>query len=103
MVESSLFSRFVKDYLGEEDYVALQWHIATHPEDGDVIPGSGGIRKLRWAGKGNGKRGGIRVIYYVQTAEEEIWFLTLYAKNEAATIPTSILKKIKEAMQGASQ
>ncbi len=49
---------------------------------GVVIPGSGGVRKLRWCAEGRGKRGGVRVIYYWRTRQGEIWLLTIYAKNE---------------------
>jgi mRNA-degrading endonuclease RelE of RelBE toxin-antitoxin system len=97
-VEAPLFSRMVYDYLSEDDYAALQWTLILRPDAGDAIPGSGGLRKLRWSGSGRGKRGGSRIIYYRQTAREEIWMLTIYAKNEAENIPAHILCKIKEAM-----
>lgn len=64
-----------------------------------MIPGSGGLRKIRWAGKGRGKRGGVRVIYYYKNSEGQIWLLTIYAKNEDENIPVSILKKIKEGLE----
>ena len=63
---------------------------------GDVIPGSGGVRKLRWGVAGLGKRGGLRVIYFLRLRHGEIWMLTLYAKNVADNIPAKVLKKIKE-------
>jgi len=63
-----------------------------------VIPGSGSLRKVRWAGKGRGKRGGVWVIYYYKNREEQIWLLTIYAKNEDENIPVSILKRIKEEL-----
>jgi len=71
----------------------------VRPEQGKIIPGSGGLRKIRWAVKGRGKRGGTRVIYYWQQANSKIWMLTIYAKNEAENIPAHILKKLKEAME----
>ena len=95
-VESSLFARHVYDLLSEEEYADLQWHLASTPDAGDVIRGSGGIRKLRWAAKGKGKRGGVRVIYYWHDEEGEIWLLTVYAKNEEDTLPTALLKKLCE-------
>ena len=66
------------------------------PETGDLIPGSGGVRKVRWGVKGRGKRGGIRVIHYARTRQGQIWMLTLYAKNVAETIPAHVLRQIKE-------
>jgi len=70
------------------------------PETGDLIPGSGGVRKVRWGVKGRGKRGGIRVIYYARTRQGQIWMLTLYAKNVAETIPAHVLRQIKEEIDG---
>ena len=61
-----------------------------------MIPGSGGVRKLRWGVAGRGKRGGLRVIYFLRLRQGEIWMLTLYAKNVADNIPAKVLKKIKE-------
>jgi hypothetical protein len=69
------------------------------PEAGAVIPGSGGVRKMRWAGSGRGKRGGLRIIYYWRKSASEIWMLTLYAKNEAESIPAHVLKAIKEEIE----
>jgi len=73
---------------------------ARDPEAGDLIPGSGGVRKVRWGVKGRGKRGGIRVIYYARTRQGQIWMLTLYAKNVAETIPAHVLRRIKEEIDG---
>ena len=69
---------------------------------GDVMRGSGGVRKIRWGTAGRGKRGGIRVIYYLRPRQGEIWMLTRYAKNEAESIPGHILKKIKEEINGSA-
>ena len=72
----------------------------ANPDAGDVIPGSGGVRKLRWGLAGRGKWGRVRVIYYLRSQQGQVWMLTLYAKNEAATIPGVILRKIKEELDG---
>ena len=53
-IESPLFSKLINSYLEDEEYAAFQWDLALHPEKGDLIPGSGGLRKIRWAGKGRG-------------------------------------------------
>lgn len=97
-VETPFFSKILERYLSDEAYAELQAFLSEHPEAGDVIPGSGGVRKLRWAAKGRGKRGGLRVIYYLQRAQGPIWLLTLYSKNVKETIPAHVLKKIKEAI-----
>jgi hypothetical protein len=61
-IEAPPFARAVYDYLSEEEYAGLQWHLTGNPAAGSVVKGSGGVRKLRWAAKGKGKRGGVRVI-----------------------------------------
>jgi hypothetical protein len=78
----------------------LQNAIVANPESGDLIRGSGGVRKLRWRLAGRGKRGGVRVIYYLRLKQGEVWMLTLYAKNEAENMPAAVLKKIKEELDG---
>ena len=97
-IESPLFSKLVYNYLNEDEYAALQWTLALRPKAGNVIPGSNGLRKLRWTTKGRGKRGGTRIIYYYQQKNEEIWLITIYAKNEAENIPTKTLRLIMEAL-----
>jgi hypothetical protein len=77
----------------------LQWALVQRPDAGAIIPGSGGVRKLRWAGSGRGKRGGLRVIYYWKNQMGEIWLLTLYAKNEAADIPLHVLRQLKQEIE----
>jgi mRNA-degrading endonuclease RelE of RelBE toxin-antitoxin system len=98
-VEAPAFTRMLSNYLDDEAYTALQWALTLHPEAGVVIPGSGGVRKMRWAGSGRGKRGGLRVIYYWRRHAGEIWMLTLYAKNEAENIPAHVLRAIKETIE----
>jgi len=95
-VETKLFTKLVQQYLTDDEYGTLQQSLIVNPEAGDVIPGSGGVRKLRWGVAGRGKRGGIRVIYFLRLRQGEIWMLTLYAKNVADNIPAKVLKKIKE-------
>lgn len=99
-VESRLFTRLVGDYLSDDAYAELQGALAEMPERGAIVPGSGGVRKLRWAQPGRGKRGGLRVIYYAKTHEGVIWMLTIYAKNEEQSIPAYVLRKIKEELDG---
>ncbi|MFN8441366.1 MAG: hypothetical protein U0175_11375 [Caldilineaceae bacterium] len=98
-VESSIFARYLADYLTDDEYTALQGYLIVYPEAGDLVPGSGGVRKLRWRIAGKGKSGGIRVVYYLQLRRGEIWLLTLYGKNVTENIPGHILKKLKEAFE----
>ena len=99
-IETKLFSRLVVEYLTDEEYSKLQSILIEDPEAGDLIPGPGGVRKLRWGVAGRGKRGGIRVIYYARTRQGQIWMLTLYAKNVMENIPAKVLRQIKDEMDG---
>jgi hypothetical protein len=95
-IETRLFTRLADDYLGADGLFALQLHLLQHPDSGAIIQGSGGVRKLRWARPGTGKRGGLRIIYYLRTEQGQVWLLTLYAKNVRDSIPGHVLKRIKE-------
>ena len=100
-IETPLFTRLVHDYLDEDEYRRLQTAIADDPEAGAIVRGSGGVRKLRWAGSGRGKRGGLRVIYYWATEKGEIWMLTLYPKNVKENIPAHVLRQIRQEIEDA--
>jgi mRNA-degrading endonuclease RelE of RelBE toxin-antitoxin system len=98
-IEAPAFSKYVYDYLSEDEYLGLQSFLLQYPESGKVVPGSGGIRKVRWAISGKGKSGGVRVIYYFKKKDDEIWLLTIYSKSERATIPAHILRQIAKEIE----
>jgi len=98
-IETQLFSRLVQEYLTDEDYRRLQDELIQNPEAGSVIRGSGGVRKIRCASEGRGKRGGYRVIYFVRHPKGIIWMLTIYPKSETDSIPGHILKKIRKELE----
>ena len=99
-IETRLFSQLVGEYLSDDEYASLQKTLIVNPQAGTLIPGSGGVRKIRWAVRGRGKRGGVRVIYYAKIREGVIWMLTIYPKNVAENIPAHVLRKIKEEIDG---
>jgi hypothetical protein len=94
-VETRLFSRLADEYLGNEGLLALQVYLLQQPDAGDLVRGSGGVRKVRWALPGRGKSGGLRVIYYLRLRQGQIWLLTLYPKDVTDSIPGHLLRKIK--------
>jgi hypothetical protein len=98
-IETKLFTRLVGEYLSDDEYRALQETLINDPEIGNVVPGSGGVRKLRWRAAGRGKRGGYRVIYFAKQAKGVIWMLTIYPKNVAENIPAHVLRQIRKEVE----
>jgi len=95
-IETRLFTRLVATCLNDNEYRALQEELARNPDAGPVVPGSGGVRKIRWAAQGRGKRGGYRVIHYVKRSHGVIWLLTIYPKNVVDDIPAHVLRQIRK-------
>ena len=100
-IESAAFERARAVYLDDDEYAELQQFMMENPEAGDVVRESGGVRKLRWKRKGMGKRGGLRVLYFVRYQPNEVWLLTLYAKAKQENVPAHILRQLKEAFERA--
>ena len=98
-VEASTFSAQRDDWLTDEEYRGLQSYLIDRPDAGNIIRGSGGIRKVRWAAKGKGKSGGVRVIYYWAKAPSHVYLLTIYGKSERADIDRAILKRIAAKLE----
>jgi hypothetical protein len=100
-IEAPLFTRLLGRYLEDDEYQRLQLSLTLDPEAGDVMPGTGGCRKLRWADRrrGKGKRGGLRVIYYLLVKDMQIWLLTLYDKDEAVDLSAREKRLLKAAIE----
>ena len=102
-IESPIFTALLSDYLTDEDYAALQNYLCEHPEAGDVVRGSGGVRKVRWRRAGSGKSGGVRVCYYARTHAGQMLMLVIDAKSVRDSIPGPVLKALREEMEHADE
>jgi hypothetical protein len=98
-VELAAYTRRAKDLLDDDAHLDLCVRLLRQPGAGAVIPGAGGLRKLRVAAKGHGRRGGARVIYYWQDAAGLIWLCRIYTKNEAENLPAAEVKKIQSELR----
>lgn len=98
-IESTGFSSIRENYFDDSQFHMLQLYLMDRPDAGDIIKGSGGVRKLRWGLPGVGKRGGVRVIYYWITKSHKILFLTTYAKNEASDLSPDAIKVMREIVK----
>lgn len=100
-VELPPFERNRQDYLSDENFLEFQKVLMQNPEAGDVIEGTGGLRKIRNTDKkrGKGKRGGLRVIYYWWVSGQQFWLFTLFNKNEMADLTSEQRKILKDLLK----
>ncbi len=100
-VELPAFARFRADYLDDDGFRGLQRSMLMNPEAGDVIEGTGGLRKLRYGDprRGKGKRGGLRVIYYWWDGGRQFWLFTLYDKDEMGNLSADEKKALKRMLK----
>ncbi len=98
-VETPVFTASLRGTLSDEAYRALQVALLLRPEQGARMPGSGGLRKVRWTGSGRGKRGGVRILYYWHPAEETFYMLLVYAKNVQDDLTTAQLKRLRRLVE----
>jgi mRNA-degrading endonuclease RelE of RelBE toxin-antitoxin system len=99
IIETPIFTKQLLATLSDDEYRLFQNMLLTRPDAGKVIPGSGGLRKLRWTAEGRGKRGGLRVIYYWFTAGSTIMLLFIYPKNVQDNLTTDQLKQLKKVVE----
>ena len=99
IVETSIFTKVIKDLMSDDEYKDFQLALVTHPDLGDIISGSGGLRKVRWKLQGKGKSGGVRVIYYWVVDEHNIRMLYAYPKSEQQDLSKTQLKQLKEIVE----
>jgi len=99
IIETSIFTRRITEMMSDEDYSEMQASIIARPDTGALMRGSGGIRKLRWAASGRGKRGGLRVIYYWAVSQDQILMLYVYPKNEMEDLTSDQLKILRQVVE----
>jgi hypothetical protein len=99
IIKTPIFSKQLLATLSDDEYRELQRGLLGHPEAGKVIPGSGGLRKLRWAFDGRGKRGGVRLIYYWFTAQGNLLLLFMYPKNVQDDLTPDQLRQLKRIVE----
>ena len=103
IAETPTFSRLWPDYWTEEERGEFCAWIAANPLAGDVVPGTGGVRKVRWSRPGTGKRGGVRVVYYNRLADGCVWLLLIYAKSAQDGLPAHVLNDAREMIDDAQE
>ena len=99
VVESPIFQKLWPLYWDEDERAEFAAHIAANPEEGDLIRGSGGVRKVRWSRPGTGKSGGVRIVYLLRTKEGEVYLLIMFTKSVKENIPLAVLKEIRRALE----
>ena len=99
IVETETFERLWPYYWTDQAHDEFITFITENPEAGDVVKGSGGMRKVRWSRTGSGKSGGVRVIYFNRLANGEIWLVFIYAKSKLDSINAKTLKEIKHEIE----
>jgi len=98
-IETALFTKEVQALLEDDEYKSLQIALLLRPERGSMIPGSGGLRKVRWARKGMGKRGGIRLIYYWDKKTESFYMLLIYSKSKKDDLSQDQLRILNQLIK----
>ena len=99
-IETPIFTSDLKEHLDDEEYRALQSYLAKHPAAGALLEDTGGLRKIRWAAKGKGKSGGVRVIYYHVTSAFQIRMILIYRKGILDTLSDSQKAQLRALNKG---
>ena len=99
-IKAPPFERVRQDYLDDDEYRFLQMALMANPAAEDLMRGSGGIRKIRWAAAGRGKRGGLRVIYYRVSRRNHVLLLTMYRKSEISDLTPAQVSALRALLDG---
>jgi mRNA-degrading endonuclease RelE of RelBE toxin-antitoxin system len=99
IIETPIFTKRIQELITDDEYRLLQAYLVNRPDVGKIMPGSGGLRKLRWSAGGRGKRGGIRVIYYWFVSRDIILLLYAFPKSERDDLTTEQLRKLRKIIE----
>ncbi len=99
IIETSIFTKLVQQWLSDEDYRELQYALVQRPDLGQLIIDSGGLRKLRWRTKGRGKRGGVRIIYYWAVQPNQLLMLFIYPKSKQADLTPEQIRILRAIVE----
>ncbi len=99
IIETSIFTKLIKALMSDDEYKDFQEVLVNRPDMGDLIQGSGGLRKVRWKLEGRGKSGGVRMIYYWVTADDQIRMVYVYPKGKQENLTFSQLAQLKQIVE----
>ncbi len=99
IIETRIFTRRIKELMSDDEYRALQETLVNRPGMGDIVQGTGGLRKVRWKQEGHGKSGGVRVIYYWMTEDEQLYMLYVYPKSKQEDLTAEQKKDLKSIVE----
>ena len=99
IIETRIFTRRIKELMSDDEYRALQETLVNRPGMGDIVQGTGGLRKVRWKQEGRGKSGGVRVIYYWMTEDEQLYMLYVYPKSKQEDLTAEQKKDLKSIVE----
>lgn len=103
IIETPIFTKLITDLMSDDEYKDLQEALVTRPDRGALIKNSGGLRKVRWALEGRGKSGGVRVIYYWMTEDDQLYMLFAFPKNVQGNLTDAQTKKLRQMVERWSQ
>ena len=98
-VETRTFTKRINELMSDDEYRALQESLINRPQTGDIIQGTGGLRKVRWTQDGRGKRRGVRVIYYWMAEQEQLCMLYVFPKSRQADLTSEQRKALKAIVE----
>ena len=98
-IETRIFTRRIKELMSDDEYRSLQEALVNRPGMGDIVQDTGGLRKVRWKQEGHGKSGGVRVIYYWMTADEQLYMLYVYPKSKQEDLTAEQKKALKSIVK----